>query len=81
MDEELDPYVELTEHVHSMHGIPDDARLMGLDRNTEEGAMVALAGSLNPKKLSHRVVAWLVLAGLVSPLLSTAFSLVPRLFS
>lgn len=67
MDEEQ--YVETTRHVHSMHGIPDDARMLGLDRNTEEGAMVAMAGSLSPKKLSHRVVAWLVLASFLGPML------------
>ncbi len=67
MDE--DPYVETTGHVHSMRGIPDDARMLGLDRNTEEGAMVAMAGSLSPTKLSHRVVAWLVLLSFLGPML------------
>ena len=69
MDERDDreDWVELTQHVHSMHGIPDDARLMGLDRNTEEGAMVAMAGSLSAAKRSHRIVAWMVLVSLVGP--------------
>ncbi len=31
-------------------GVPLDARLMGFDRNTEEGALIALAGSLDPGK-------------------------------
>lgn len=50
-------------------GIPLDARRMGLDRNTEEGALVALAGSLNPAKLSHRIVAWVLLVAFAIPLM------------
>jgi hypothetical protein len=62
-------WVAMTQHTHAQHGVPDDARAMGLDRNTEEGAMVAMAGSLNSAKLSHRVVAWAVLVSLIGPLL------------
>ena len=51
------------------NGIPHDARRMGFDRNTEEGALIALAGSLNPAKLSHRIVAWVLLAAFAMPLL------------
>ncbi|MGH3472164.1 MAG: hypothetical protein ACRDPG_09005 [Nocardioidaceae bacterium] len=68
--EELRPLAELG---LANRGIPPDARQMGLDRNTEEGAMVALAGSLNPAKLSHRVVAWAILAGFVLPLVLSFF--------
>lgn len=50
-------------------GIPLDARRMGFDRNTEEGALIALAGSLDPAKLSHRIVAWLLLAAFAVPLM------------
>ena len=49
--------------------IPADARRLGLDRNTEEGALIALAGSLDPGKLSHRVIAWLLIIILVAPVL------------
>jgi hypothetical protein len=49
--------------------IPGDARHLGLDRNTEEGALVALAGSLDPAKLSHRIVAWVLLFVFTAPLL------------
>ena len=51
------------------NGIPADARRMGLDRNTQEGALLGLAGSLNPGKLSHRVVAWVLLVVLAFPFL------------
>jgi hypothetical protein len=50
-------------------GIPVDARLMGFDRNTEEGALIALAGSLDPAKLSHKIVAWVLLLAFAVPLL------------
>jgi hypothetical protein len=50
-------------------GISGDARLMGLDRNTEEGALIALAGSLDPRKVSHKVVAWMLLLTFAVPLL------------
>lgn len=49
-------------------GVPVDARLMGFDRNTEEGALIALAGSLDPAKLSHKVVAWVLLVAFAIPL-------------
>jgi hypothetical protein len=51
------------------HPLPPDARRMGFDRNTEEGALIALAASLNPAKLSHRIVAWLMLLAVTVPLL------------
>jgi hypothetical protein len=56
------PELITPEHFLTPGGIPLDARRMGLDRNTQEGAMLALAGSLNPAKLSHKLVAWLLLA-------------------
>jgi hypothetical protein len=51
------------------NGIPLDARHLGFDRNTEEGALMALAGSLDPGKLSHKVVAWVLLAAFAIPLM------------
>lgn len=67
-----DPWDAPTSHTHAMFGIPPDAQTMGLDRNSEEGAMLALAGSLRPAKASHRVVAWIVLVTFAAPfLLST----------
>jgi hypothetical protein len=58
-------------HAHDAHPIPPDLRRMGLDRNTEEGALVSMAGSLNPAKRSHRLVAWILLAAFCVPLLIT----------
>jgi hypothetical protein len=35
---------------------------LGLDRNTEEGALLAFSRALRPDKPAHRVVAWVLLA-------------------
>jgi hypothetical protein len=56
---------------HERQTIPPDALRMGLDRNTEEGALVAMAGSLNPARRLHRVVAWALLAAFSLPLVLT----------
>jgi hypothetical protein len=44
-----------------------DARRIGLDRNTEEGALLAFSGSLRPDKPAHRVVAWVLLVAFGLP--------------
>jgi hypothetical protein len=75
--DDSDGWVEMTRHVHAMNGVPDDAQKLGLDRNTEEGAMVAMAGSLSPTKPVHRLVAWALLASLIGPPL---FGVVHRIF-
>jgi hypothetical protein len=62
-DDPLEP--QLTHSVG--HGIPADARRMGFDRNTEQGALLALAGSLDPAKRGHKVVAWLLLVAVGVP--------------
>jgi hypothetical protein len=49
--------------------VPSDARRMGLDRNTEEGAMLTFASSLDPAKGSHRLVAWVLLLVMLIPVL------------
>ncbi len=56
-DEEPTPWAPPT--------MPDDARSLGLDRNTEEGAWVMMASSLDSSKLSHKAVAWVLLLVLV----------------
>ena len=57
--------------------LPPDARRLGFDRNTEEGAMIALAASLNPAKTSHRVIAWVLLVCFAVP---TLLSVVLEIF-
>ena len=42
--------------------MPDDARSLGLDRNTVEGAWVHFAASLDGRRPTHKLVAWVLLA-------------------
>ena len=58
-------------HMHSMQGVPQDAREMGLDRNVPEGAWLSFAGQLSASKPSHRLVAWLLLVAIVLSFLLT----------
>ena len=51
--------------------MPVDAQRMGLDRHTVEGSMLAMAGTLDGARWTHRAVAWLLLVVVVSPLLLT----------
>lgn len=52
-------------------GIPSDAQRMGFDRNTEEGALLAMAGSLSSAKPAHKLVAWMLVVAFALPLLLT----------
>jgi len=63
------------EHLYFSRHLPLDAELMGLDRNTEEGAMIAMAGSLQPARPFHRLIAWVVVLALTLPLLLTLLGL------
>jgi hypothetical protein len=58
-------------HFHHVVALPEDAVRMGLDRNTQEGAMIGMAGSLSAAKPSHRILAWLILVSLTMPLFMT----------
>ena len=42
---------------------------LGLDRNTEEGALLAFSGALRPENPVHRAVAWVLLAAFGIPVL------------
>lgn len=55
--------------------LPAEHERMGLSRNTEEGALLEFANALNPARLSHRVVAWVVLLAIGLPLLLSVISL------
>ena len=50
------------------HGSPD-ARRLGLDRNTEEGALLAFSGALRSDRPTHRAVAWVLLVAFALPAL------------
>jgi len=58
---------------HADHrSMPEDARRLGLDRHTSEGAVLAFASALDGSRPLHRVVAWVLLVALVGPLLLSA---------
>jgi hypothetical protein len=63
--DDWDPITGFTSHT----AMPADAQLMGLDRNTEEGALVAMSASLRPTRVSHRIMAWLLLLSFAVPYL------------
>ena len=48
---------------------PPDARRMGIDRWSDDAGMIAIASSLDSRKLSHKIVAWLMLVAVTSWLL------------
>ncbi len=63
-------------HTGSQVGIPRDAQLMGFDRYTEEGALIAMADSLSSAKPSHKIVAWILVVAFALPLLLTVWYLI-----
>jgi hypothetical protein len=70
-DDYAEEDVAFVRHLESL-GVPHpygspDARGLGLDRNTEEGALLAFSGALRPDKPSHRAVAWILLAAFGIP--------------
>lgn len=67
-DDEPTPWV-VDEH------LPADARRMGLSSLVPDGAMLEFAGALDGSKLSHRLVAWVLLAAFVLPVLLTLLRL------
>lgn len=73
MQEYGEPEYELIapEDLLARNPMPHDARRMGFDRYSDEGAMIALAAALNPAKTSHRIVAWMMLLAITVPFLMT----------
>ena len=72
-DEYADDEAAFVRHLDAL-GVPhpygsQDARRVGLDRNTEEGALVAFSSGLRPNNPLHRGVAWILLASFGLPVL------------
>ena len=72
-DEYGEDEVAFLRHLDSL-GVPHqyespEARRTGLDRNTEEGALIAFSSSLRPGNPLHRTVAWILLAAFGLPAL------------
>jgi hypothetical protein len=50
---------------------PVDTQRMGIDRWSDDAGMIAIASSLNPAKLSHKIVAWVMLVAVTAWLVGT----------
>ena len=63
--------VELIEPEDFLPGnpFPLDAQRMGIDRWSDDAGMIAIASSLDSRKLSHKIVAWVMLLAVTSWLL------------
>jgi hypothetical protein len=60
--------VELIEPEDFLPGnpFPPDAQRMGVDRWSDDAGMIAIASSLDARKLSHKIVAWVMLVAVTS---------------
>ena len=60
--------VELIEPEDFLPGnpFPADAQRMGVDRWSDDAGMIAIASSLDSRKLSHKIVAWVMLVAVTS---------------
>ena len=60
--------VELIEPEDFLPGnpFPTDAQRMGIDRWSDDAGMIAIASSLDSRKLSHKIVAWVMLLAVTS---------------
>ena len=45
---------------------PLDAQRMGIDRWSDDAGLIAVAASLNPAKLSHKIAAWVMLVAVAA---------------
>lgn len=45
---------------------PADAQRMGIDRWSDDAGLIAIASSLDSRKLSHKIVAWVMLVSLTA---------------
>ena len=45
---------------------PPDAQRMGIDRWSDNAGMIAVASSLDSRKLSHKIVAWVMLLSITA---------------
>lgn len=62
-------------HGHRPSMLPGDGGRMGLDRRTEEGALIEFAGALDARRPAHRVVAWVLIAAFGLPALLALWQL------
>jgi hypothetical protein len=62
-DEPDDDGLELIQPEDFLAGnpFPPDAQRMGVDRWSDDAGMIAIAASLDSSKLSHKIIAWVML--------------------
>ena len=53
---------------------PPEAQRMGIDRWSDDAGMLAIAANLDPAKLSHKIVAWLMLLAVLAPFVVNLWS-------
>ena len=71
MEEYREPELIEPDDFLAANPFPADARQLGFDRWSDEGALIAVAASLDPTNRFHKAVAWVWLLALASPLLMT----------
>jgi hypothetical protein len=69
--EDTRPELIAPEDFLARNPFPTDAQRMGVDRWSDDAGMIALAASLDSRKLSHKIFAWLMLLAMASWLLGT----------
>jgi len=69
--ENEDAFVRHLDALGVPHGFETRPRhRTGLDRNTEEGALISFSAALRPDNPAHRVVAWVLLVAFGLPVLA-----------
>jgi hypothetical protein len=58
--------------------LPFEEQQLGLTRHTEEGALLEFAASLDSRKRSHLVIAWVLLVAFAMPPALVALNLLYR---
>lgn len=75
--DESDGELIVPEDFLAANPMPHDARRMGFDRYSDQGALIAFAAALDPAKPWHKAMAWLMLVVVILPL---GFTLAYELF-
>ena len=67
-DEPDDAGLELIEpeDLLARNPFPPDAQRLGIDRWSDDAGIIAIAASLDSTKLSHKIIAWVMLLAVTS---------------
>jgi hypothetical protein len=78
-DEDYGPETDDPPYWFPGHGVPPDARAMGLTHHVPDGALLEFAGRLDSSRLQHRIVAWVMLVVFCMPVVFYILRLVQDL--